>query len=138
MFEIFRLLKLEYKEYIILIKSGSFYCGFDEDAIVLNKIFNYKVNQLKKNLKVGFPVSLIEKNTNILKRQKINYIVVEDEKIVKREKFKFNNYSKYIENVFDIVSMNARINYIYESLKSMSDKKSIKDKLNRIEEIIHE
>lgn len=138
MFETFRLLKLEYKEYIILMKSGSFYCAFDEDAIIINKIFNYKINQLKNNLKAGFPVSLIEKNINILKKQKINYIVVEDRKIVKKEKFKFNNYSKYVENVFDIISTNTRINYIYESLKSMSDKKSIKDKLNRIEEIIHE
>lgn len=138
MFEIFRLLKLEYKDYIILIKSGSFYCSFDEDAVVLKKVFNYKINQLKNNIKVGFPISLIEKNTNILKKQKINYVIVEDKKVVKREKFKFNNYSKYIESVFDIISTNTRINYIYESLKSMSDKKSIKDKLNRIEEIIHE
>lgn len=70
MFETFRLLKLEYKEYIILMKSGSFYCVFDEDAIIINKIFNYKINQLKNNLKAGFPVSLIEKNINILKKKR--------------------------------------------------------------------
>lgn len=138
MFEIFRLLKLEYKDYIILIKSGSFYCSFDEDAVVLKKVFNYKINQLKSGIKVGFPTSLIEKNTNILRKQKINYIIVEDKKVVKREKFKFNNYSKYIESLFDIVSTNTRINHICEKLKSIGDKKSIRDILNRIEEIIYE
>ncbi len=32
MLDLFRQLKLEYKDYIILFKSGNFYVSFDEDA----------------------------------------------------------------------------------------------------------
>ena len=51
MIDLFRILKLEYKEYVILFKSGSFYTSFDEDSLILNKIFNYKIIELKNNIK---------------------------------------------------------------------------------------
>jgi len=76
MIDLFRQLKLEYKECVILFKSGNFYISFDEDATVLNNIFNYKINELKNNIKVGFPISLIDNNKKILRDKKINYIVI--------------------------------------------------------------
>ena len=76
MIDLFRQLKLEYKECVILFKSGNFYISFDEDAKVLNNIFNYKINELKNNIKVGFPISLIDNNKKILRDKKINYIVI--------------------------------------------------------------
>ena len=42
-------MKLEYKDYIILFKSGNFYISFDEDAVILNELFNFKINELKNN-----------------------------------------------------------------------------------------
>ena len=41
MIDLFRKLKLKYKEYVILFKRGSFYISFDEDSLILNKVFNY-------------------------------------------------------------------------------------------------
>ena len=60
MIDLFRILKLEYKEYIILFKSGSFYISFDEDSLILNKVFNYKILELKNNIKVGFPLNSLD------------------------------------------------------------------------------
>ena len=49
MIDLFRILKNEYKEYVILFKSGNFYISFDEDSTILNKIFGYKIVDLKNN-----------------------------------------------------------------------------------------
>ena len=47
MIDLFRQLKLEYKDYLIIFKSGSFYISFDEDATILHNLFNYKFVELK-------------------------------------------------------------------------------------------
>ena len=46
--------KIKYKEYIILIKSGNFYVALQQDAIVLNDIFKYKLNISNNIIKVVF------------------------------------------------------------------------------------
>ena len=53
--------KIKYKEYIILIKSGNFYVALQQDAIVLNNIFKYKLNISNNIIKVGFPINTLNK-----------------------------------------------------------------------------
>lgn len=137
MFDLFRLLKIEYKDYIILIKSGSFYISFDCDAIILNKIFGYKIVSLKNNIKVGFPISLINKNTSILESKKINYVIVEDKRVSSSLKFKFNNYKKYRENYLDFINIDMRISTINKRLKDISNSDNITNILDEIEMIIN-
>lgn len=109
MLDLFRQLKLDYKECVVLFKSGSFYICFDEDAVVLNNIFNYKINELKNNIKVGFPVSLIDKNIDILSSKKINYVIIDNKQIINSKEFKLNNYNKYSSSPFNIISKYSRI-----------------------------
>lgn len=138
MIDFFMGLKIEYKEYIILFKSGSFYVCFNEDAIVMNKIFNYKLVELKENVKIGFPISLIDKNLNILEKNKINYIIVEQKNIIARRKYKFNNYCKYSENLDYVLNVCSRIQSITKKLQYIKDYKKIENILNQIEEILYE
>lgn len=44
-------LKNKYLEYIIMIKVGNFYYSYDDDGIILNYLFNYKI---KDNRYSGF------------------------------------------------------------------------------------
>lgn len=120
MLDLFRQLKLEYQEYLILFKSGSFYVSFDEDAMILNNIFDYKIIELKNNIKVGFPLSLIDKNISIIESKKINYIMIENKNIVKKEKYKFNNFKKYYTSIFEMIQVNSRIQTITNKLKKLS------------------
>ena len=73
MINLFRILKLDYKEYVILFKSGNFYISFDEDSVILNKVFNYKIVEMKNNIKVGFPLNNIDMVIDKLKELNINY-----------------------------------------------------------------
>lgn len=135
MIDLFRILKLEYKEYIILFKSGSFYISFDEDSLILNKIFNYKIADLKNNIKVGFPLNSLDTVINKLKELSINYIIIEDKNIVSKYESDDNSFSKYTGSVFEIISINNRINKIVEKLKSIGNDK-VGDILSEIESMI--
>ena len=76
--------KLEYKEYVIIIKSGNFYTCLDSDAIVMNQIFNYKIVETTNQKKIGFPLNSINKVKVILEEKQVNYIIVEEEIIEKK------------------------------------------------------
>lgn len=131
----FRQLKLEYKEYIILFKSGIFYVSFDEDAIILNKIFNFKINELKNNIKVGFPINSLEKYIKNLGHLNINYLIISNKEIVSKISFDENNYNKYEQSVFNTISINNKLRNICEFIKSISDieiKRKIIDKIDNI------
>ena len=140
MIDLFRILKLEYKECVILFKSGSFYISFDEDATILNNIFNYKIVELKNNIKVGFPLNNLNMVISKLKGLNINYIIVENKQIIDEYNNDKNKYRKYLKSVFKIISLNSRINKIVERIKLIKsdDAKDkilleIEDILNKIE-----
>ena len=132
MIDLFRILKLEYKEYVILFKSGSFYISFDEDSLILNKVFNYKILELKNNIKAGFPLNSLDTVINKLKELSINYIIIEDKNIKEKYEVENNNFSKYTSSVFEVISINNRIDKIVDKLKSIDNDK-VKEILNEVE-----
>ena len=136
MIDLFRQLKIEYKEYLILFKCGSFYIAFDEDATILNNIFNYNIIELKNNIKVGFPLKLIDNNLRILEENKIYYLVVNDKMIVDKYNKGKNKYYKYISSVFDIVSLNNRLNLINKKIRLINEEDIRNKILLEIEKIL--
>ena len=132
MIDLFRILKLDYKEYVILFKSGSFYVSFDEDSLILNKVFNYKLLELKNNIKAGFPLNSLDTVINKLKELSINYIIIEYKNIKEKYEVENNNFFKYTSSVFEVISINNRIDKIVDKLKSIDNDK-VKEILNEIE-----
>ena len=136
MIDLFRILKLEYKEYVILFKCGSFYITFDSDATVLNNIFNYKIVDMKNNIKVGFPFKLIENCLMNLRDKSIYYLVIEDKKIIDKYHHGRNKYYKYVSSVFDIVSLNNRLDKIINKIKLISDNNKKDIIISEIEKLL--
>lgn len=137
MIDLFRQLKLEYRDYLILFKCGNFYISFDEDATILNNIFNYKIVEMKNNIKVGFPIKMIDNNLVDLKEKNIYYIVIDDKRIIKKNCHGKNKYYEYVSSVFNIVSLNNRLNKIIEKIKSIKDDNTRERILDKIEEILY-
>lgn len=69
--EKFNYLKKEYSDSVVLIKSGSFYITYENDALIMNNIFNYQ----NINNKVGFPIRSVDKVMNSLNDKNINYVI---------------------------------------------------------------
>jgi len=69
--EKFNYLKKEYSDSVVLIKSGNFYITYENDALIMNNIFNYQ----NINNKVGFPIRSVDKVMNSLNDKNINYVI---------------------------------------------------------------
>ena len=136
MIDLFRQLKLEYKDYLIIFKSGSFYLSFDEDATILNNIFNYKIVKLKNNIKSGFPINQLENNLKIIDGKNINYIIVDKKRIIDKKEFSRNKFAIYTRSVFDIVSTSNRINDIVKKLENIDDSNEKEKLLIKIESLL--
>ena len=76
----------EGKDYLIFIKgSGKFYNLYNDDALIINYLLNYKII---KNNTCGFPECALNKVINEIEKVKISYVVQEmgniiEEKIIK-------------------------------------------------------
>ena len=67
-------LKVRYPDSLVLVKNGSFYTIFNDDAYILNYLFGYKI---VNNEKVGFLTSNITKVivyvNSLLRLKNINF-----------------------------------------------------------------
>lgn len=127
--------KLIYANYVILIKNGNFYNIFNRDAIIMSKLLEYKIIVKKNCLKIGFPLTSLDKVTAILENNNLNYIVV-DQDIVDKEKFKNNTYENYIDEIIDYEINLKKINNIYETLIENQFNPNLKNTLDSIERIL--
>lgn len=107
---------------IIFRKSGNFYSVFDDDAIILHSLFNYKI----KDYRVGFPISSIDKVTDKLKELHVDYKL--DDIITH---FEDNNYENILIESKNKTSLDYKINEIIEKINNASF-----NDLNKLIEII--
>ena len=72
-------LKRNNEKLIYLFKSGIFYIALAEDAIYLNKKFDFKLSNFNNEIKkCGFPIKSITKYQQIFKENKIKYEIVKE------------------------------------------------------------
>ena len=126
-------LKEKYPKSIIIIKSGNFYDCINDDAIIINKLFNYKIKDLSKYIRVGFPLTSLNRVRIILTKYEINYITVDNNDIT-YSKFTRNNYSKYINNEY--FTIKNKINNINDILNNNILDSGINNIISNIEGII--
>lgn len=124
-------LKNEYKNSCILIKSGIFYQSFNDDAILLNYIFKYKLNSINNTqFKIGFPISNINDVIRILNNEKVNYVIYDNKMNIVTKKFKNNMYNNMLIISKENLSNEIKIEQIIVRLKEkMIDDNLILDKI---------
>lgn len=117
---------------VTLRKSGGFYICFDNDAIILSYLCNYKIN----NGKVGFPIIAINKVVNILDTNCINYIIKNNMENQDKKLFgKKNKYNYYLDKGKKQINLDYRVNNIINKIKNMPEEDILK-LLDLIEENI--
>lgn len=129
--------KTNYSEYIIIIKSGNFYEAIDKDALIVNKLFKYKITKLSDTIKCGFPITCIEKVIKVLNEHNINYIVVEKNDITINKSFEENSYNEFEFDINNIKYNFFRINKISKYLNDNAFN-NINTLLDEMERLINE
>lgn len=86
-------LKKQDNSFIYLFRVGIFYNVFNNDADVLSNALGLKITGLSNDLyKVGFPISQIEKYTNLMASKHIKFKIIDN-----LDKNQTNEYLKNIE-----------------------------------------
>ena len=67
-----------FPDYIVLVKIGTFFGSYNNDAYIMSYIFQYKLKILVSyDTTCGFPTSSINRIKSILESRSINYLVVD-------------------------------------------------------------
>ena len=125
-------LKLTYKNYLIILKTGVFYISINEDAFILNKLFNYKIKEFNNYKRVGSLNKILKR----LDKLNINYIVYDDNKIISKVSFTNNCINKYKTDINTYNSYLRRIKNINNILVDRVNSNNLKDILSTIENIL--
>lgn len=135
-------IKKIHPNYIAIIKIGVFYHVYGKDSYILSYLFGYKKKIFgKNNFTCGFPKSSLGYVQTTLENKKINYILIDRaHQYEVDEKVDFKNKNKYTE-IFEIAHKNVLLqeralniyNYLIENIENVD----LKNKIIKIEEIIH-
>lgn len=128
--------KIKYKEYVVLLKSGIFYECFNDDISIMYSLFSYKIKNNGNNYVVGFPSSSLTKVLNTLEKNKINYIIIDDNSVVDKYKTNKNRYLEYIVDINKLMYINMKIELIYKKLQENILNNNIEKILIEIENLI--
>lgn len=105
--------KSQYKDYVVLVKSGNFYYSFDEDAFILKYFFDY---QIREN-RVGFPLSAKAKVKSVLNRYNINLIEVIDDYAYVLETKNANLYAEKLKEAKSNILISNMLNNLMNAIE---------------------
>ena len=117
---------------VVLRKIGGFYTCFDNDAIIISYLCNYKI----VNNRVGFPINTINKVSNLLDNS-ISYIIKNDDNEDKKIYGKKNRYNYYLDMGKKKIDIDYRVNGIIKKINDMKVE-DIVSLLDLIEDRINE
>ena len=138
--DIYQDYKTRYNEYVILFDTGLFINVYNDDTAVINKLLEYKIKDVGKSYLIGFPTISLNKVLDVLKVNKVNYLVLSknDNGYYVTDKYKSNknNYCKYICDYKKIEYLSKRINYISDKLSERIMDNDIESLLSKIEKLL--
>ena len=133
-YDIVKRLQKENTGYILLVRSGIFYCAVGKDAVVVNKILNYKPICLKEKIcKCGIPIGTIKSIIPILIETGYSYIIYDYDKNTKiaEEIYRIegnfveeNKENMGCENCWYYKNRDKNINEYVEELKTLMEKEN--------------
>lgn len=97
-----QLLQIKNRGSIVLCNAGKFYIARGKDALLLNQLLGLKLTCLETEVcKVGFPITSLEKYTNLIEKKNYSYIIYnfnhKEEKLEVIKEYKGKNINKLIE-----------------------------------------
>lgn len=110
--------------------SGIFFETYDNDAIILNYLFNYKITGSNR---VGFPNTALSKVINTLESKKIDYSLYYLNGLKEEHHTKPNNYDKVLNKALANYDINKKIEDIITKINKLDN-----IKLNNLLKVICE
>lgn len=109
-------------------KSGLFYETFDEDAVIMHYLFNYKIIDER----VAFPTNSLDKVINALNEQEIDYLIIGGPERIQNEFGESNSYSEILKKAENKREAEDRLNELLPKLEIL-DKVTLDSVLTEFE-----
>ena len=141
--QVIKVMKQVNLDKVLLLKVGNFYYQYGKDAYILAYIFGYKIKRVEENIPFsGFPKNVLNKVISNLECKKISYIIVDkclNYDVIEEQSFKKKNtYLECYDKAHKYIVKKNKIDNIHKYLINNIDKKEIKEKITKIEEILYE
>ncbi len=104
-------IKKLYSESVVLIKSGTFYITYNDDAYILGYLMDYQVNDSNK---LGFPINSLDKIIDVLDKAQINVYII-DENIERN--YSNNHYNDILRKAKKDHFNDLNINLLLDEIK---------------------
>ena len=130
-------LKELFPEYVLLLKIGTFYECYNDDANIISYLFGYKIKTLSSGDKVcGYPLVSYNKVISNLESRNINYISIDKaHNYEEMDKMNYKKKNKYIDIFSKANSYIDKLNRI-ERIKNHLLKDD--SKLEEVEKLLYE
>ena len=124
LYQTYAALKMQDSSYLYLFKSGIFYIFLDEDAKLISSTFNLKLTNLNSLVvKCGFPVSQIEKYTNLLHIAHLPFKIIDvaDNSLYSPKDFILNKQIKdFLEKLSSVNAYDLSISSAYDFIDKIA------------------
>lgn len=101
MLNMYNEIKTIHPNYVIIIKSGTFFETLNNDSYILSNICNYKIKDKTNYIECGFPKIVLPKVLSKLEQKKVNYIVLDSsdnyDELERYNHEDLNKYDYYLE-----------------------------------------
>ena len=102
---------------VVIRWTGGFYNVFDDDAIIISYLTGYKITSGR----CGFPLNSLNKVTNLLEDNTINYIVRDNMEDIDNKNYKkLNMYDKILEKGKKKFDIDYRVNDVMDRVRLLS------------------
>ena len=102
---------------VVIRRTGGFYNVFDDDAIIISYLTGYKITSGR----CGFPLNSLNKVTNLLEDNTINYIVRDNMEDIDNKNYKkLNMYDKILEKGKKKFDIDYRVNDVMDRVRLLS------------------
>lgn len=140
---VIKTMKEIHPETVIFVQIGAFYHVYGKDSYILSYLFGYQIKTLENSYNTcGMPKNALNKVLKILEDNNISYLVViksQNYEVDTEIHFKSkNSYMEVYEKAYKYVTVKNRINAIHNYLIENINTPGIKQKVQRIEEVILE
>lgn len=126
LFNIYSSQKKEDNNKILLFKSGIFYIAISDDALVLSKLFNFKLTNLNESIKkCGFPCSSIDKYLPLFQSYNLDIKFIEPNKNNSYDLDQFGQnqaINSLIKEIKDVDVESLSISEIYSFVEKLKEK----------------
>lgn len=124
-------------DYVVLVKIGTFFESYNDDANIISYLLNYKIRDLVDNNKsCGFPVNSINRVKFILESKNINYVLIDKKHSYEEiEKMNYKKKNKYKDINIIANEYIDKINRIKEISKYLNNNPNM---ISKVEKLIYE